>query len=103
MIPTPIRSDEIHTPVAIEIAAGDSLPPAGQEVESRKLRVEGRTNERWVPGCECAPVVPKDLERTPFTGQRQYRPAVAVEIGEHGAVDQTETSESRGANCIQFQ
>ena len=37
---------------------------------------------------QLAPFVSENPHGSPFTGEREFRPAIRVEVGEHGAADE---------------
>ena len=90
-VPAPIRGGNVHASVAIEVAGGHTIPPAGQLTQGLRTnrdRRAGRERQRRIPGNQSAVLVAENLQRPPFAGEDQVRIAVAIQITEHRATHQ---------------
>lgn len=76
-IEAPITGDEVKAAITVEVAGGESSPPAGQVGEAE---IVGDL-------LEVALVVQKDAKGTPGGGQDQIGRAVGVEVGPEGSLD----------------
>src|ERR1044071_1220400 len=88
---SPIRGDQVHATIAIEISDCDPVPPARQGVEGGKLRVEccrfGPGN-RKVGSRKFAMIVVEDKDGPPFAGQDQFRITITIQITPNRPTDQ---------------
>jgi len=85
-VPAPVRGDEVHPAVAVEVPGGDAVPPA----------TETRQSERGGAFLEFTALIAEDANRPPFAGQHQVGIAILVQVGEDRAADQTEPRETLG-------
>src|SRR5207249_3596440 len=83
-VSAPVRCDNIHSPIAIEISHGHTVPPAAKMGQTKVI------------GCFCQQTagVAKNTDRTPFAGENQIAVAVAIQITPHCAIDQTDPAEA---------
>ena len=71
-VPAPTRDDEIHLPVAVEVAGGQSVPSAGAVRQTPVARHVAQP----------ATVVVQHADRSPLGGRDELGPPVAIEIRE---------------------
>src|SRR5438552_75687 len=91
-VEAPVGRDDIHSTIAVKIAGGHALPPAG------KL---GQAQFRCRFG-ELPTFIAKDTDGPPFAGEDQLRESIAVEITEDGAIHKTDLRQSRRILLIEF-
>src|SRR5688572_21288907 len=89
----PVAGYDVHSPVAVEVARSHAVPPAGELVEGRKLRVEGSARHAKVPPGKPAAVVAKNAQWPPFAREHEVGIAISIEIGKDGTGDQAQTHE----------
>ncbi len=84
-VTAPITDDQIGSAVAIEIAGGETAPPAGEAIQA-----EGGGGV-----AELAAVVAEDADRPPLAGEDEFGKAIVVEVGEARGGDQAEVAKER--------
>src|SRR5580765_4783626 len=52
---------------------------------------------------QLAPLISENPHRSPFTGEREFRPAIRVEVGKHGAADEPDAGKSPAGLGIETQ
>jgi hypothetical protein len=72
-----VAGDEVHAPVAIEVARGDARPPSSRRWQPRRCRHVA----------QAAAVVAIEADRHPLSDGHQVQPSIAVEIDPGGVGD----------------
>ena len=85
-VAAPVRDDQIHPAVAIEVRRGDAVPAAGDAGHTVRCGHIG----------ELAAVVPQQADRAPVAGERQVGITVAIEVGENRAAHEADVGEGLG-------
>src|SRR6266566_4314025 len=92
-VQSPIAGDYVHLAVAVDIACGYSVPPAGIFVQAEF-------------GCgfaQLASLIFENANRPPFTSENQLRKAVTVQVTPDGAADQADFFQQTAVLRIQME